>query len=480
MYFACSTFVQIPKLTALPPVSSLAPRSTCAAGLPMTGIAGRLLPGAVDEFSATSEAAAPIGLDVPSPAAVPALAPAPVQDMTPFRAWLVLMNIIVGIGMLSIPYCFRIGIVMNVIILVFLGCIAFFSFVMLIDSAMTAHLPMDYAKLMAISFTPKVEWVPNVVIFIIFFGVGVLHLQYTYFLVVACLGEIQVSRELPSWLFNRWMWIFGLTLLVDLPLTFIKTISKFSRVSIATCFLIFLYLVHSAVYLIVEVSNDAFDPNHEIKWVTFDGKIITSLAIQAFAYHCHPTVGPTLIRLQNPTRGRQYRTLAAVVGAAGFAYLVGGLLPYLTLVNRITEPIVFMCYPTQQVFTIITKGLYAVFLLITTPLILFSARFCLVGLVTTKDASELPSWVWLGIGVVMLLLAAVMAGAVESLGVMFDFLGGMICSLILYIFPSLYYIRLCKGESTWKTIAAWAMIPLGVSTVVLSFYDTVQHMMADE
>jgi amino acid permease len=442
-------------------------------------IAGRLLPEDVDEFSAADEPASALGADTTPSPAEPEAAPPAVQDMTPFRAWLVLMNIIVGIGMLSIPYCFRIGIILNIAILAFLGCIAYFSFVLLIDSSMTAHTTMDYAKLMAAAFSRKIEWIPNVVIFIIFFGVGVLHLQYTYFLVVACLDEIQVDT-LPTWIYNRWMWIFGLAILVDLPLTFIKTIAKFSRVSIATCFLIFLYLVHSAVYLFVAVKNDEFDPNHEIQWITFDGRIVSSLAIQAFAYHCHPTVGPTLTRLQNPTRTRQYATLAAVVGAAGFAYLIGGLLPYLTLVNRVTEPIVFMCYPTQQVFTIVTKGLYGVFLLITTPLILFSARFCLVGLVSTKDASELPSWQWLGMGVVMLLLAAVMAGAVESLGVMFDFLGGIICSLILYIFPSMFYIRLCRGESRWKTVAAWIMMPLGVATVGLSFYDTVTHMVGDE
>jgi amino acid permease len=276
------------------------------------------------------------------------------------------------------------------------------------------------------------------------------------------------------------MWIFGLAVTVDLPLTFIKTIAKFSRVSIATCILIFLYLVHSAAYLGVAISRHEFDPNNEITWVSFDGKLVSSLAIQAFAYHCHPTVGPTLMRLQNPTRGRQYGTLAAVVGAAGFAYLVGGLLPYLTLVNRVTEPIVFMCYPTQQVFTIITKALYGVFLLITTPLILFSARFCLVGLVCKKEAAELPSWQWLGIGIGMLLLAAIMAGSVDNLGVMFDFLGGMICSLILYVFPSMFYVRICKGESKWKTVLAWVMMPLGLATVGLSFYDTIKHMMADE
>jgi amino acid permease len=447
--------------------------------------AAPLLRDGIDEFTAVGESPSSPGgeiggeiggsADLKSP-------PTPIrkvtQDVTPFRAWLILMNIIIGIGMLSIPYCFRSsGIINDIVILALLGILAFFSFVLLIDASVTANVSMDYAQLMGISFTRKVEWIPNVVIFIIFFGVAVLHLMYTYNLIVACLDEIRVYNDVPEWVYNRWLWVMGLAVLVDLPLTFIKTISKFSRVSIGTCFLILMYLVHAVTYLIDKFVKGEFDPNHEIQFFVFSRHLVVAIAIQAFAFNCHPTVGPTLARLINPTRVRQYWIMGSVVGAAGLAYLAGGLLPYLTLGNQVVEPIVFRCYPTQQVFTIIVKGLYSLFLLITTPLILFSARFCLAGLICNK---QVPNWQWVGMGIGMLMGAAIVASAIESLGVMFDFLGGIICSFILYFFPSMFYLRICKGESKVKTVLAWCMFPLGVGTIALSLYDTISNMIGTE
>jgi amino acid permease len=77
----------------------------------------------------------------------------------------------------------------------------------------------------------------------------------------------------------------------------------------------------------------------------------------------------------------------------------------------------------------------------------------------------------------MLLAAAVVAAAVESLGVMFDFLGGIICSCLLYFFPALFYLRICGHESRLKRWLAWAMFPMGAGTVVLSLYDTISGML---
>jgi hypothetical protein len=293
-------------------------------------------------------------------------------------------------------------------------------------------------------------------------------------MLLAVLQEVAVKVDLPSWVYSRPMWIFGLATVVDLPLTFIKTISKFSKVSVATAGLIFMYLVHSAVYLGIEVREQGFDPEHEIRYLELNNFFVTAIAVQAFAFHCHPTVGPTLARLINPTRIRQYQVLASVVVGAGVCYYVGGLLPYLTLGNRVSELIIFLCYPTGQVFTIITKGLYGVFLLITTPLILFSGRFCLAGLICKQ---EIPVWQWHLMGVLMLLCCAIMATWVESLEIMFDLIGGCTVPVIMYLFPATFYIRICKGESKWKMAIAWGFIPFGMINIALALYHSIANLL---
>jgi hypothetical protein len=89
--------------------------------------------------------------------------------------------------------------------------------------------------------------------------------------------------------------------------------------------------------------------------------------------------------------------------------------------------------------------------------LLFSARFCIVDLVCNKEATEPLVWQWIGMDIVILLTCTVIIGSVESLDVMFNLLSEMICSLIFYFFPSLFYIQICKEESIWKTVLAWVM-----------------------
>jgi hypothetical protein len=183
-----------------------------------------------------------------------------------------------------------------------------------------------------------------------------------------------------------------------------------------------------------------------------------------------------MLQLADPTRERQYKLMAAVVGSAAICYIVGGLLPYLTLLEGITDVVIFSCYPDGRVFTIITKVLYATFLLITTPLVLYSARLSLIGLIKQWCKVVITPRRFDVIGIVLLAVIAVLAVLVTSIPLMFDFIGGVTVSIILYAFPSSFYLRLCKGESTPKTVLAWAMTPLGVATVVVCLYDTISRL----
>jgi hypothetical protein len=83
------------------------------------------------------------------------------QDLTSFRAWTVLMTTLVGIGFLSIPYCFRTGIITHSLLLVVLAVIADVTLILL-------------------------------------------DLQFTRSLVTAIIDEAPGASPVPAWLHNRW------------------------------------------------------------------------------------------------------------------------------------------------------------------------------------------------------------------------------------------------------------------------------------
>jgi amino acid permease len=149
------------------------------------------------------------------------------EEISPFRSWAVLMNILIGIGLLSIPYCFRTGIITNSLLLIALGGIAFLSFMFLVDASTTAQVGVDYKQLMAVAFQNRFVWLPNIICLIIYFGGATLHVQFTYNLITQMIQEAS-ETHFPDWAMNRWIWIFGLAVLIELPLTFIRTIARYS------------------------------------------------------------------------------------------------------------------------------------------------------------------------------------------------------------------------------------------------------------
>jgi hypothetical protein len=244
-----------------------------------------------------------------------------------------------------------------------------------------------------------------------------------------------------------------------------------------TCLLIVWYLAHSGYYLIDRIVDHNFDPNHKIEYLTINEFFIGALGIEAFAYQCHATVGPSLARLVNPTRHRKYAVLGALVISGAVCYLTAGLLSYLTLVDGVTNPVIFVCYPKHQLFTMITKGVYGVFLVVTAPLLLYTGRLCAVR--AFSDVVP-PQWKMDLYGVLLLLASALTAAGVKSISVMFDFIGGVTDSLIMYVFPAVFYIRICKGESRWKMCVAWVLIPLGFAVIVISLYHTISSLVKGE
>jgi hypothetical protein len=239
-------------------------------------------------------------------------------------------------------------------------------------------------------------------------------------------------------------------------------------VSLLTCVLIAVYLVH-AITAFAETGMRG----GKLPVFAINKYFIPSLSTQAFAFHCHPGIGPAIAKLANPTRSRQYMTLAAVVGAGGFCYYIGGIIPYLnrgSIDHPIDSQVMFRSYPSGPIFTYVTEALYAFFLLITTPLLLYAARVALHDLISKKPPSY-SFWVILGLSV--LFAATLVAVLVQKISVMFDFIGGVTISGIIYILPPIFYLKICYGDSLIRMIIAFVMIPIGAATVCVCTYHAI-------
>jgi amino acid permease len=159
--------------------------------------------------------------------------------------------------------------------------------------------------------------------------------------------------------------------------------------------------------------------------------------------------------------------MTILTSVASVCYALGGLLPYLTLYDRIETPVVFLYYNPGQWFTLITKALYGLFVVFTTPLILYSARLFLNDFIFGTEFTQARFY---AIGILLVTACIALAGAVESLEKVFGIVGGVTCNLIVYILPALYYIRLVPEGGCVKRVVAYAMVPVGVILIGVCLY----------
>lgn len=389
--------------------------------------------------------------------------------ITLFRAVAVLTNVITGVGLLGIPYCFCSGLGTNLIVIFSIASLSCFSFSQLIDCSIKTNCK-NYPKMINSAFPMrKLQWIPDLATVLILFGGSILYLQFSSSMLISALDE---KAGVPKILKQRWFIVFIIQFVIDLPLVLLKSMHSLSFVSILSVALIACYIIHSIYYFAKGVHDVGFDPSGQFVVFKFDiNQVLPSLAIQASSYTCHPSIFPTLDKLHEPTKFRQNLVMLLVTVSASFLYLVGGIFPYLTLFNKIKDPIVLKYYPEGQTFTFIIKVCYSVILVLTTPILIFACRLSTNDLFFSSDMTTMRHCI---IGVVTLVLAGVVAVTVTNVNLVFGVVGGISAPLLIYILPSLYYLNICKDGSKVKKAVSWFSLVLGPIFIFVCLFDSIK------
>ncbi|KAK8860765.1 hypothetical protein M9Y10_012431 [Tritrichomonas musculus] len=389
------------------------------------------------------------------------------NKITLFRAVAVLTNVITGVGLLGIPYCFCSGIGTNLIIILSIASLSCFSFSILIDCERKTNV-IDYPRMIRNAFPFRnLQWIPDLATVLLMFGGTILYLQFSSSMLISVLEE---KNGVPAFLKNRWFVVFVLQFAIDLPLVLLKSMHSLSFVSLLSVALIACYIFHSIYYF--SKSVHPFDPKGQLKIFKFDiNQVLPSLAIQASSYTCHPSIFPTLVKLENPTKFRENLVMLLVTICATTLYLVGGIFPYLTLFNDIKDPIVLNYYPKGQVFTFVIKICYSIILVLTTPILIFATRLSVNDLLFSSEMSPMRHNI---IGIVLLMLAGLIAVTVTKVNLIFGVVGGISAPLLIYILPSLYYLNICKEGSKVKRAVSWFSLVLGPIFITVCLYDSVK------
>eukprot|EP00040_Diaphanoeca_grandis_P039741 m.259988 g.259988 ORF g.259988 m.259988 type:complete len:495 (+) comp39014_c0_seq1:71-1555(+) len=300
----------------------------------------------------------------------------------------------------------------------------------------------------------------------------------------ACILYIQIIGQIidPADLFsgtgnrvaeNRIFWQLLIVICIIFPLSMLREMSALQYTSFLSVFFI--------LAMVIFVFSNGADVisrrgGQDVSYFHIEADLFSVIPIVSFAFVCHMNVFPIYRQLKRRSVSRMVGVSRRSMGAAATLYFISGVFGYLTFINCTSENLVedFRVTGTSisVIFDVIRMG-YGLALIFAYPVLLFEMRHCIDELIFGDIAWSRKRQFFLNLGIIG--FCTLLAILIKSIGTVFGFIGATSGSLLVYVMPSLFYLKLQKAPWTAKqNIAPLAMlicgsllIPLCVTVVIL-------------
>ncbi|AET41532.1 Avt3p Ecym_8249 [Eremothecium cymbalariae DBVPG len=355
-----------------------------------------------------------------------------------FKTVLLLLKAFVGTGVLFMPKGFQNGgWLFSCGCLIFFGVVSCFCFLLLIE-AKTEACVNGYGDLGRVAYGKSMQ--RGILASIVLSQIG-FSAAYTIFTAT----NLQVFfGEVFGWSHRLSVYIF-LQLVVYLPLALTRRISRLSGTALAADVLILFGLVYvygySAVYVLrYGVASQSMKMFNRQDWTLFVGTAI-------FTYEGIGLLVPIQESMSRP--GRFASCLVWVIAAVTSIFISCGLLCYSAFGSRV-ETVILLNFPKDSVLSSSVQFLYAMAIMLSTPLQLFPAiRILEHGIISSSVSGKHDprvKWAknWFRVLVVFVTVSIAWVGA-DDLDKFVSLIGSFACVPLIYIYPPLLHYMLFKG-----------------------------------
>lgn len=274
---------------------------------------------------------------------------------------------------------------------------------------------------------------------------------------------------------NKTFWQCAITICVIFPLAMLKDMSalrytSFVSVTFIMAFVVFVFCNGADV-----VGSRG---GHSTKAFDFDAEFFTVVPAISFAFVCHMNVFPIYKEL----KGRSPRTMARVssisMTTAVAIYFVAGTFGYLTFIDCTSENLIedFRITGTSvsTIFDVLRGG-YGLALIFAYPVVLYEMRHCVDDLFFKGIPADKPTMRQFKLNVGIIGLSLLIAILLKSIATVFAFVGATSGSLMVFVMPSLFYLKI--QPSSWTSrenlpalgmlVGGLLLIPICVTVAVL-------------
>lgn len=389
-----------------------------------------------------------------------------------FGVFVVLINTTIGSGTLLIPYCFKCGLALVIIVAFITALIALWSLFMLYDAAHVTGAT-DYPTLFQACFGRKWVFIMDIWIFLVLFGTTVIYVNWCGRLVkhIMPVGDGIWQSQI--------LWNFICAVVLVFPLTIFRSLDKLQSWSgLAVCFILLL-IIHALYWMITGMVEQPpkFDPTR-IVYFALNKQLVSAFGIYTMAYDCHCNIFGSLAILQNPTRKRARLVMVLVVAASFVLYNAFGVFSYLYLFDDIGNGAVVEYYDIGNWFTKVTVIGVILIIVLGAPMMVMPTRNCLVNLfwappLRKEDHRPVKMWIWVCLGAGITLTATALTAISSNIVFFFDLVGGLLTPGFVFTMPSVFYLMKVKGTRWWEKLFAVIVIIASVAATCVCTYQVV-------
>lgn len=279
------------------------------------------------------------------------------------------------------------------------------------------------------------------------------------------------------------VWFILLQVVIIVPLSLIRDITKLSLLAVfANVFILtgLVTIVYFMLYQWLGVNHGHFGKNIEYFFNESEFSLFIGTAI--FAFEGIGLIIPIQESMIYPNNFP--RVLGQVILTIAVIMIMVGSLGYLTFGDKI-KTVVLLNLPQDSPMVIITQLLYSLAILLSTPLQLFPAIRLLESKMIFGSGKSSPSVKWLKnlfrtLFVVFIAYIAYIGG--QNLDKFVSFVGCFACIPLVYMYPPILHLKSCckihsgllekeKNNRFWLSLANYVLLVIGAISFVYTTYE---------
>ncbi|XP_050391956.1 putative sodium-coupled neutral amino acid transporter 10 [Patella vulgata] len=383
-----------------------------------------------------------------------------------------LSNSIIGISTLAMPYCFKqCGIVLGILILLFSTWLTLVSCQILMKAGITSR-KSSYGFLAY--YTYGVSGKLAVELGMIGLQIGTLIAQIVVIgdfgpAILSKIFAIENSSNLRIGL------IMFLCLCVGLPLGLLKDLRAVSRAStVCVCF----YVIF--IFYVLSLSAPNLLSGEWYLKVSFwkNEGVFGTLSIFAYSFGCQTQLFVLYDALPEPSLKAVNGITSSAVNLCAVAYLLMGFFGYIAFHEDDITADIIKRFPQTFIADLMKLG-FVISTAITIPLIMFPCRVSLYNLLFSqihykpKGHDDMPAQTHIPeihfkiLTLFIVIVPMIVAIIVPNVEFILSFNGATMGTLMCFIFPAIFFLKVNKGES--KGLAQIVLI-CGVTIMLISTF----------